>query len=401
MKDGRRVKRRPTLKPILFLPDDVVMEILSRMPVVDVLKCRRVCRRWNSLILTSCFSDMHRKNHSSFPMIVVQEKLYCYNMTNLLLLVDRLEPSRKRTKLRKFCVDSILPVSKDLFIFRLHYDGLFVMGNLNVDRFVIFNPITRDKVNLMIPTVPECDVMGMFFHPLIKEYCIIWGSFVANPKPLFKMVNLSSKPFCKDINPSASLVEGRILHSKDPKVPVVIEKDAILYWMVDNCPENHSCEETIMAFDIKSEEFSFVPHPGPRHQDCNHEKHLNMQIFKMDGHLSLLQKTTKSRSVFIIDIWSLKDSAAGLWMKIHSVPINIDQLGNVGWFDDRYFVAMVVVNGELFAHYRWRGWIQRIFGCNLETGIVRRMSRTYTYCCMDTYIPSFVSLKNCRSEIRI
>lgn len=126
MKVQKRIKSRP-VKPLL--PDDVIMEILSRIAAVDVLKFRRVCRGWNSLILTQCFSDMHMKKHySSFPMILVQEKISSFRLTNILLLLDRWEPQRKRTKVRKIILNSILPPTADLFNVRLHYNGLIVMS---------------------------------------------------------------------------------------------------------------------------------------------------------------------------------------------------------------------------------------------------------------------------------
>lgn len=99
--------------------------------------------------------------------------------------------------------------------------------------------------------------MGIFFYPLNKEYCILWGSFAANPKPLIKMVDLSSNPSCKELNQS-SLLQWRILC---PKALVFIEEDAILYWMIkDDDLEKLSLKELIMAFDINSEEFSLIPH---------------------------------------------------------------------------------------------------------------------------------------------
>lgn len=88
-------------------------------------------------------------------------------------------------------------------------------------------------------------------------------------------------------------------------------------------------------------------------------------------------------------------------MKIHSVSINIDRLGNIGSTTVRYFVAVAVVNGELLAKYTYRGKILRIFGFNIETGTIRKIGRAYTDCRLSTYTPSFASLKNCRTEIRM
>ncbi|KAJ4841326.1 hypothetical protein Tsubulata_039531, partial [Turnera subulata] len=42
----------------LPLPDDVIIDILSRLPADHVLQCRRVCKRWRALTSTAYFAQL-------------------------------------------------------------------------------------------------------------------------------------------------------------------------------------------------------------------------------------------------------------------------------------------------------------------------------------------------------
>lgn len=53
---GKLVDKKDDAIP---LPDEVIVNILSRLPADGVLKCRRVCRCWRNLTSTRYFADLH------------------------------------------------------------------------------------------------------------------------------------------------------------------------------------------------------------------------------------------------------------------------------------------------------------------------------------------------------
>lgn len=53
---GKLVDKKDDAIP---LPDEVIVDILSRLPADGVLKCRRVCRCWRNLTSTRYFADLH------------------------------------------------------------------------------------------------------------------------------------------------------------------------------------------------------------------------------------------------------------------------------------------------------------------------------------------------------
>ncbi|OMP07503.1 hypothetical protein COLO4_07288 [Corchorus olitorius] len=52
-----------------FVPKEVVLQILSYLPVHTVIKCTLVCKSWHSLITSSCFIDAHLAKTLAKPLI--------------------------------------------------------------------------------------------------------------------------------------------------------------------------------------------------------------------------------------------------------------------------------------------------------------------------------------------
>lgn len=55
------------------IPDDILIDILSKLPAQDLLHCRQVCRHWNSLISTPFFNDMYL-NLGAVSTVILQQK---------------------------------------------------------------------------------------------------------------------------------------------------------------------------------------------------------------------------------------------------------------------------------------------------------------------------------------
>jgi hypothetical protein len=75
-------QRRRRLAMSDYLPDEVVVDILHRLPVKSLIRFRCVCKSWNSLIQTPAFIDSHlnqsiennNSNNLPHPLLIVR---YC------------------------------------------------------------------------------------------------------------------------------------------------------------------------------------------------------------------------------------------------------------------------------------------------------------------------------------
>ncbi|KAM7481750.1 hypothetical protein LguiB_006333 [Lonicera macranthoides] len=66
-------------RPIRPLPDDLTIEILSRLPITCILECRRVCRKWRSLTSSPSLAELHLQRDTAPPSLFLHWCDYsCY-----------------------------------------------------------------------------------------------------------------------------------------------------------------------------------------------------------------------------------------------------------------------------------------------------------------------------------
>nr|XP_009758329.1 PREDICTED: F-box only protein 8-like [Nicotiana sylvestris] len=145
------------------IPDDILIDILSKLPAQDLLHCRQVCRHWNSLISTPFFNDMYL-NLGAVSTVILQQKDLTrrsngYQM-KLLFLPEKHQNKTLRKKKRK------------------DYS------------YYIINPLTQELVTF---DLPFGQIQAFYFHPVAKEYYAIW-IYVNTKSPSFvefKILKLS------------------------------------------------------------------------------------------------------------------------------------------------------------------------------------------------------------------
>lgn len=382
MKNQKRSKSLSS--SIIHLPDDVVLEILKWLPVTDVLKYCRVCKRWRDLISTQHFKEMHVKSCS--PPMVLVSIVGVQGRTKLLLLQNIWDTTRKRLTILKFDASSafqscLISTYEGLIVF---YNDYACCGDF------IFNPISGDKFSISRPTGSGFTFFGMFFNKWIKEYCVLWGSFYKAGNVQIKMLIMGVQQSFRDLKPPNLLM-------KKPKCPPVFIGDATLYWLLlprDLNGRYVSCDEVIMKFDTRKEEFTLIPHPIMA-KYCSKSEHANLHIVKIGDYLSFVR--LRCGESFRVDIWTLKDSGARLWLKTHKV--SFDYWDGITFDHIHYYLSdievMAIENGELLLNL-WPGARGvRLYACNLNNGTVRKIGRAYDNSekfCM--YIPSFASPQN-------
>lgn len=154
-------KRSKSSISINHLPDEVLVEIFRRISVTDLLKYCRVCKNWKYLISSKDFKDMHVRSFCSPTMVLVSSNDVYGDISDLLLLKNIWDTTRKRLTIRKFV--SSLAFSCSLIF---TYQGLMIFYDYNTrcGDLMIFNPVSGDKLTVS-PPIKDCiefTIFGMF-----------------------------------------------------------------------------------------------------------------------------------------------------------------------------------------------------------------------------------------------
>jgi F-box interacting protein len=161
-----------------YLPDDVVIDILQRLPVKSLIRFRCVCRSWNSLIKTSAFIDSHldQSIESNDPLVIVR---YCSSKPNVehyKLLHDN--DAFVECKELEFPIESCR-----LNHFRLIGSENGLVCFLEQERFILWNPSIRKFVNLPKPCITlkthgrvTCN-QAFGFDPRTNDYKVVRIAF--------------------------------------------------------------------------------------------------------------------------------------------------------------------------------------------------------------------------------
>ncbi|KAL3538360.1 hypothetical protein ACH5RR_001726 [Cinchona calisaya] len=407
--------------PPRHLPDEVILQILTKLPAKSILRCRCVCRRWKALISAREFAELHLKH--SVPMIIVGPQ-WGGDGEKQLCLLDTCEATTTEILCtNKITVNSVKPVSKsDRHEFLYSSNGLIIFreefrkSTSGLEHYVLLNPITREKVRLI---TPKGLIYGIYFNPFVKDqYCLLWGGrfLRENGSMKYRILVLGGSKSHSQSHPQTCC--SRELYDNDDdlfsyqpraQTPPIIIDDA-LYWMVGNryaiARENSSslphirlgpsCAESIVALDTKTEKFSVMPHPGPRDQYCKDDpEHSRMHLVEMDDHgfLCLCESSLFEES---INIWILKqqdDRNGPLWMRWHRVNIDLDVSRFPCGTSNKNVRPVVIVDGGLLLE--WPSKVLIALNFKMDTVARRIENGSYMY----AHSPNFVSLSNCEPEI--
>ncbi|XP_058191708.1 putative F-box protein At3g23260 [Rhododendron vialii] len=145
------------------LPEDILIDILSRLPGDYVLECRRVCKQWLALTLTPNFIELHLKRAT--PVLFVP---WLFDM----FIFD--ERARAKKMIKKISAELMHLESPHTPHLYGSCNGLLVFRERFPRRlYFVWNPLRGERVTIR-PLVHESMVCGFFFHPLTKDYRLLF-----------------------------------------------------------------------------------------------------------------------------------------------------------------------------------------------------------------------------------
>lgn len=342
------------------LPQEILIDILSRLPGDCVLECRRVCKQWLALTSTPQFVEMHLERAT--PVLFMQ----CVGKSgkNLDMFIFD-EGARANQMIKK-------KMGAELMHFGVVYrpllcgscNGLLVVRPTPLSSVsFVCNPLTRKKVTIRSPFKPGL-ACGVFSHPPTKDYRLLF----VHRRLLFAHEGYDFEYFLYSLGGQFWRKLGGFPSRPNPRVPPTILNGA-LHWIVNPywIDENDipPCSNSIMMFNMDTEEFHSMHHPGT---EClTRQMHKYVHIFEMKWKLAFC----RSYGGFVW-LWVLEDYENWIWEERYLVNLRLGIKGYPfspsAWISDIKVVD--IQNDELLFDWDSRG----IFRYNLRNKTAKQIN---------------------------
>lgn len=186
-------KRNMTVAPgneqQVLSDEDLSSEILSRLPVKSVIRCRCVCKAWRALIshplFVNKYTSRHTKSKSSSRLLLP---------TFPLRSVDYEAPGVE-VAFRKHYYPVSLPKPKSCLEIYGSCHGLVCLA-IDYHTIILWNPSTGESNLLPEPTIrakpPDGNYYGFGYDSTTQDYKIVRGDYVRFPEFKFEVFSLKT-----------------------------------------------------------------------------------------------------------------------------------------------------------------------------------------------------------------
>ncbi|CAK8534092.1 unnamed protein product [Lathyrus sativus] len=249
-------KHASTSVPV-HLPEDVLAEILIRLPVKILVQCRFVCKSWAKLVTDPIFINKHL--HLNSPTrIIFSDRQQVYPISISLPLNPNSNSVLNTQRLRP-------PLCPHAFQVKSYCNGLFIIIK-DEGPIILWNPsISRHRV-LPVPALPpsenHCsrrflrDICAIGYDSLNDVYKIIVAPFSYGAWNV-EVLSLNSNSWRK-LPDAAEYPPYHVEYFRPHQQPLSI--NGAIYWIADD----HFSDDhfpVIVRFDVCQERFSRVPPP--------------------------------------------------------------------------------------------------------------------------------------------
>ncbi|KAI3509655.1 hypothetical protein L1887_25098 [Cichorium endivia] len=351
------------------LPRDVLLDILTRLPISSLIQFRLVSRSWKLLSLDPELSRLH---HAAVAKDDPTLLFHCdYPIRNQLSFVelssggsDDDDEDDDDKIVRKIST----PFSSSMPEFSVvgSCNGLLCLSDsLYGEPVYVFNPFSRDYLELpKSKQFQEQEVMfGFGFHPVTNEYKVVKIVYYRNkqgkrrvirnnrnyPKSEVQILTIS-----KQSNKNSWRSLGKVPYQLDRQATEVPVVNGRIHWLSRPGRIAGVVGRAIISFDLKDEQFKVVAKPP------------NVTVVRSNYHLADIRgclAAVISCGYGKLEIWVMKEyDSKESWMKefvIHGVyPARVPnyefrhQIGRRALSGRMVRVLCVLKNGEILLEYR-------------------------------------------------
>lgn len=132
------------------VPLDMVMEIMSFLPVQDVLRFKSVCKAWQDMLSSPCFVNLHMSRAQLLPILSLGPRDGCHQPCDGFFTMQGIDTSYyiQLPSLRKQLRLPQPPDQKCCYNLRATCNGLFVFRDDKNGSCFIKNPVLGKQVRL-------------------------------------------------------------------------------------------------------------------------------------------------------------------------------------------------------------------------------------------------------------
>ncbi|XP_075643504.1 putative F-box protein At3g10240 isoform X2 [Castanea sativa] len=366
-----------------YLPEEVVLEILHRVPVKSLIRFRCVSKSWNSLITNPNFINSHLTQSLSLSpnsnKLIVRHCTSRPNTEHYKLFHDNNDSSFEQIQQLEFPL-----TTRRIHHFMLvgYVNGLFSFHEQ--DRFILWNPSVRKFITLPKPRINAkthghvSTHLALGFDPKTNDYKVVSLAFPCNNHrlPEIPMVEVYS------------LSEGswRITNAGDSFPPWTsfnnyLVPEASLNGAVHFAAhDGKTFSPLVLSFDLGDEVFGVISVPKAAFS-ANDDVHTSV----IGGLLSLLchdaRKDTVNKrcSIWVMREYGVVDS----WTKLFTVDLNGEILRVLGMRKNGHILVHTNVPGdwELSSYDPESQQVKKLGICGRQN-----------YFCVDNYMENLVLL---------
>ncbi|KAA8541108.1 hypothetical protein F0562_025071 [Nyssa sinensis] len=282
----------------MHLPPEIISNILSKLPIDSILRCKCVCKTWHSITQESSFVSMHLSiSNKGNPLVILQAREREDGFARRLCLLDM--ESRKVRYIPQIPFEDA--ELRDLRIM-CSLNGMLCMAPKRaIHPVVIYNPITRKYIVL-----PESEInrrvishqAGFGFDPLSKSYKVVriydYNNGGLHEVTKSEIITVGDNSWREIRSPYKVLGMG----SKGP-----VFCNGTIYWIINKGHYPYG-RAYILTFDMSKEVFGFIcfhpsiraPNYKPYFASCNLQLHIfagSLFLVEYDGNSLHLWKMTE------------------------------------------------------------------------------------------------------------
>ncbi|XP_050213767.1 putative F-box protein At3g16210 [Mercurialis annua] len=332
-----------------YLPEEVIIEILSRLPVKSILKFTCVCKLWNSIIKTPDFISTFSSNkHDNYIFLLHPHKFdyrFCMHFDNK----DFDEYLSVQPLLNQANVSEVIGSSNGLVCLLCTYANT-INSMRDIYKFVIWNPSIRKYLLVPEPSFPilgspypstRPKLVGFGYDTRFNDFKLFVAQY-ANSVTNMGLYSLNSNTW-KTINVSHSFRNHIYCLCSSTFI------DGRFYW--------HPYEisrKLVLVFDLRDEMFGEITLPAV----CLEGVPFRDFQIKAFGESSIA--VIVQTDFYENEIWVMKEYGAGEWVMLARVGKRWRGSSNVIEFRDNGEILVYFCRGQRLASYNLNGRIKNL-----------------------------------------